>query len=314
MTSKTTLVKSPAGESIQITSDEDWVDATGVTLASLKQWYGPDGKPGMKPLVIRALWEHGEFTEKSGRVSNEIYQWIQAQFPDKELGGQSSIMSAWTRPQNMPVVIANTNGKRTYSLKLVALPDIWHRKLLRDIELSGPSTNGDHAEPVDADREAAEQVAALVLPQGAEFTDADWADLKLDAPTVFDEPAPMDVHIANQVAVSLLTTVVEIITAGKADTAQLSGSKRLQDDLDHARELLSARLSENDKLRRQLREAGDMISALKVERDGIRSRLHMTERNLSEVLKGETAQAVNAEIHKRVDQIMRTAPPSPKVE
>jgi hypothetical protein len=310
MTTKTRQVISPAGDIIQITSDEDWLDAVGGGPNALRQWGG-----GAKPFILRALWEHGEFTEKSGRVGTVVQSYIRDNYREAEISDNpSSVMALFRNPVNYPAVMSQMNGKRTFSLKLAAMPEIWYAKLMDDIGPGTPSTNGDQAEPVDADREAAEQVAALVLPQGEQFTDADWADLKLDAPTVFDEPAPMDVHIANQVAVSLLTTVVEIITAGKADTAQLSGSKRLQGDLDHARELLSARLSENDKLRRQLREAGDMISALKVERDGIRSRLHMTERNLSEVLKGETAQAVNAEIHKRVDQIMRTAPASPKVE
>ena len=312
MTSET--VTSPVGDRIEIVSNEDWVKVTDTPEHGLRQWY-----VGRKPWVIRALWEHGEFTNSSGRATLDLYTYMAEHY---EMPGQSdnskSVTSLLAHPMNAPAFERATNGKRTHAIKLVALPEIWYRKLMQDIADS-PNRNGDQA--------AAEAVAALVLPEAPEtapqapvvdktqqeapqapWTDDDWSQLQLDAPTIYEEPPPLEIHIANQVALSLLTTVVEIISSGSADTTQLTGATRLTQELEQSQHLLSQRLMENDKLRRQLREAGDAITALRTERDGLRTRLRMTEHNLTEVLKGETAQAVNSEIQKRVDQFMRTAP------
>jgi hypothetical protein len=212
---------------------------------------------------------------------------------------------------NAPAFDRELNGKRTNSIQLVALPEMWHRKLLADIGPGKPSSNGDRvaADSPQVPQEATELPGGTDVTTGAAgFTDEDWQAVQLDAPTVFEVAPPMEIQMAHQVAMAMLTSVVEIISAGTADTSSLSGSQRLQAQLTESQHLLSQRLMENDKLRRQLREAGDMINALRTERDGLRSRLRMTEHNLTEVLKGETAQAVNAEITKRVDQIMRQAP------
>ena len=317
---KSRTVKSPAGEPIQITTDEDWVEAVGAEVHSLRQWAG-----GSKPFILRALWEHGEFTDKSGRVGVAVQHYIRDHFPHADIPDKpASIMATFRNPVNYPAVISKMNGKRTFSLKLVAMPETWHRKLLQDIGPGKPGSNGDQAqeapeaipEPSQGDREAAALMEKVILPQPDEaqvtnWTDSDWEALQLDAPTVYEEPPPLEIHIANQVALSLLTTVVEIISSGSADTSQLGSARKLAQELETSQHLLSQRLMENDKLRRQLREAGDSITALRTERDGLRTRLRMTEHNLTEVLKGETAQAVNSEIQKRVDQFMRT-PPTPK--
>ena len=301
---KSRTVKSPAGESIQILPDDDWVDAVGAEPRSLQQWGG-----GSKPYVFRALWEHGEFTNSSGRVGSEVQTYIQDNYPDAQLPVKpAAVMALFRNPVNLPAVISQMNGKRTFSLKLVAMPETWHRKLMQDIGPGKPGSNGDHAQEVPEAIPEPSQEVEWTTSERTEWTDADWEALQLDAPIVYEEPPPLEVHIASQVAMSLLTTVVEIISAGTADTTQLTGSKRLTQDLETAQHLLSQRLSENDKLRRQLREAGDSITALRHERDGLRTRLRMTEHNLTEALKGETAQAVNSEIQKRVDQFMRTTP------
>jgi hypothetical protein len=300
-------VKSPAGESIELVDDEDWMEATGAPWEGLRQWKG-----GRKPEVIRALWEHGPFTDpKSGQATRKLMDYISSNYVVDDLSNKpGSLSTLMATPVNAPAFYRETNGKRTHSIRLAALPQVWYRKLLDDIGPEEPSTNGAAPEAVSQ---------APVVPQDSpevpagtngagDWSDADWAALELDAPTVYETEPPLELHVANQVALSLLTTVVEIITAGSADTTQLSGSRRIQEEMQQAQHLLSQRLMENDKLRRQLREAGDSITALRRERDGLRTRLRMTEHNLSEVLKGETAQVVHSEIQKRVDQFMRTTP------
>ena len=299
---KTLMVKSPAGDSIQIVPDAEWAEAVGESERSLRQW---GGMKRTKALMIRALWEHGEFTEKSGRTSGLVLNYINEQYGETDIA-LHSIMHIWKKPMNYPAVSLNVRGKRTYSMKLVALPETWHRKLLADIAAS-PSSNGPQPtqEAPEAPQEASQMNGEA---QVTNWSDADWEALQLDAPTIYEEPPPLEAHIAGQVAMSLLTTVVEIISAGTADTKQLSGSRQLASELEHAQGLLAQRLQENDKLRKQLREAGDNIVVLRHERDGLRSRLRATEHNLNEALKGETAAAVNAEIQKRVDQFMRVTP------
>lgn len=301
-------VKSPAGERIEIVDDQDWLTLIGYPSDStaLRQWGG-----GMKPYIFRALWEHGEFTDpKSGRVGTVLRDHMAEHYPNAELSDNpATIMALFRNSVNSPAVSSVMNGKRTFSLKLIALPEIWHRKLLDDIARDKPQEPPQPVQAPEAQEPAPEAPQAPTQGNGdGVWSDADWEALQLDAPTVYEQPPPMELHIANQVAMSLLTTVVEIISSGSADTSRLSAGQRVQQELDHSQHLLAMRLEENEKLRRQLREAGDAINALRQERDGLRSRLRSTEYNLSQVLKGETAQAVNSEIAKRMDQFMRTAP------
>jgi predicted nucleic acid-binding Zn-ribbon protein len=88
--------------------------------------------------------------------------------------------------------------------------------------------------------------------------------------------------------------------------------RALQSDLNDIAGKLSARLEDNDRMRRQLRQAGDEIQALRYERDGLRSRLRATEANLTAALKGDAVQAINGEIQRRVESIMRVAPATKK--
>ena len=288
MASKT--VKSPAGETIEIVPDDEWMALTDTNTHSLRQW---SAQKGMKPKVLRALWEHGEFTNDSGRVAWDIYQWLMERFPQRELAGQNFVLALFRNPVNNPAVEIKTKGKRTFRMKLVSLPETWHRKLLQDIEPA--------QEAPEAPETAQEAIAA------AGYVDATDAIMELVKPEPEPEfeALPMDLHVAQQVAMSMLTTVVEIISSGRQDP---QAYQKLQADLADSQGLLAARLAENTRLRNQLGEAGDAISALRQERDGLRARLRQTEYNLSQALKGEAAQAVNTEIHRQVEKIMRTAP------
>lgn len=307
------VVKSPAGESVEIVNDEDWMTLTGAMPQSMRAWAGSNGG---KAATIRTLWEHGQFTDKSGRAARYAAEYLNSHgyTTDRPMPALN-ISAIFNTPVNAPAVEREINGKRTYSIKLVAMPDIWYRKLLADIE-SKPYTNGDTpAAPVaevpqEAPQPLMKEPGPIITALTSEpITDAEWLNVRLDAPTLYEPSAPaIEIEMASQVAMSLLTTVVEIISAGSADTTKLAASKRLVDDLERTQVLLSQRLDENGKLRRQLREAADHINALKVERDGLRMRLQSTEYNLTQVLKGETAQVVNQEIHKRIDAIMRTTP------
>ena len=293
------VVKSPAGESIEIVNDDDWLTLTGATTDfGLRIWNGQKGGPSEKAVVIRALWEHGSFTDpKSGRAPKLVADYVFSTSGQRMAA--TNIANSFRDPLNAPAVERDIKGKRTYSIKLVALPDTWYRKLLADIP-------EPEAEPEPEPETEPEPISSNGVAE--EFTEAEWDAVQLDAPTVYDSPPSLELQIANQVAMSLLTTVVEIISAGSADVSKLSVSRKMAADLDAMQILLNQRLEENTKLRKQIREAVEQVNVLRYERDGLRTRLRATEHNLTQVLKGETAQAVNSEIHKHIDQIMRTTP------
>ena len=139
-----------------------------------------------------------------------------------------------------------------------------------------------------------------------EITSDDFERMIL--PGIPEETGPsIEVEIAGQVAMELLTRVVDIISAGNATDADPE-VRRLRNELVHGQGLLAQRLEENDRMRKPLRQTGDELSAVKMERDSLRTRLRQTEANFMSALKGESAQAVTTEVMKRVDRIMRESP------
>lgn len=317
MSSRT--VTSPADEEIEIVSDDDWCATAGISTHSLKQWFG------MKPLVIRELWERGSVSNKSGQAAKELMESIRQNFndvPDVSHNSMSGLMNA---AGNRAAFSRNTNGKRTFEIALVALPERYYQLLMWDIERDERAASnghivesdqsgdelvdqlGDHSVPDDRevfiadDQGEAEQVASSVLP----------VDRTTDA---FDDSLlspPLEIDMASQVAMSLLTTVVEIINAGSPE-AMDNRVAALHADLLEVQTRLGQRLEENQRMRNQLRQAGDDLNAMKVERDGLRTRVRQLEANLQSALRGDALTAVNGIITKRVDEIMRAAPKGSK--
>lgn len=293
-------VQSAAGETIEIVPDDEWLASTGGGWPGLRQWHG------LKPLMVERLWLDGPYTNKSGQASLKLYQSIQRHYPNEELPKVLGISHLMQHELNAPAFEREIGGKRTYSIRLVAMPDMWYRKLMA-------------MQPQQPQRKAIDQVEAPLVAPATNGSEPDTSDIQElldsvpgpDAPTTYDMAPPLELSIASQVAMSLLTTVVDIISAGS--NPETAGKlHQLQKDLDDVSQRLAQRLGENDSLRKQLRLAGDEIGALRVERDGLRSRLRATEINLQNMMKGETAQAINGEIQRRVDQIMRTTPGTKK--
>lgn len=311
MTSRT--VKSPAGDTIEIVSDDDWVATAGITEKSLRMWYA-----GAKRFILTDLWLGGEVSDpQSGRAVGKMWERMAERFPGEKLGQPTSFAGLATDAMNAAAFQRNTNGKRTYSVKLVAMPEIWYQRVLEMVDEFEdtspiPPDVPDLPEPVQPsaeDRAAAVMMESVVFPTPTDDEFQSIIDgISLDAPTQYTDPTPpLEFSVASQVAMSLLTTVVEIISAGSS--AQVDEKVRaLQGDLNDVMAKLAQRLEENDRMRRQLRAAGDEITALRHERDGLRSRLRATEANLTAALKGDAAAAVNSEIQRRVDQIMRVSP------
>lgn len=331
------IVTSPAGERIEVVSDEDWYKLTDSTWEGVRQWWG---RKASKPFIIMELWLGGKVEErKGGRASNMLYEAMLARFPNEIEFPQGSIAHIMQAGINAPAFERVTNGKRTYEIKMVSLPETWFRKMNEGLKERGlprkdtkviakPShvaniTNESDAfeHPQSSYVAPIDQVGTPIgeqlvdMDSGPPLTDDDFdnmiRDMDLDAPTIYDIQPPLELSVASQVAMSLLTTVVEIITAGSGEAVD-ERVRVLNGQLQEVMTKLAARLTENDTYRRQLREAGDQIIALRTERDGLRSRLRATEANLTAALKGDAAIAVNGEIMRRVDEVMRVAPSTKK--
>lgn len=293
-------VTSPAGEKIEIVNDNDWLEATGDTPKGLQMWYG-----GWKPYYFRALWEHGEFSDPvSGRAMAKLRDYILEHYPDAaEMNAGGKGISAFFNSNPM-AFDRNTNAKRTYSVKLVAMPHIWYEKMTADI--------------AQAAYFAPESAPELDIPIGPPVWDEiahahpaqDASPVTVILPPLPDpdvEPLPelpLDQLASQQIAMSLLTEVITLIQSGNVDDQRLI---ILRKELDQTQNRLAQRLEENDRMRQQLRAAGDEIAALKVERDGLRQRNRLLEHNLNEASKN-AGREVSAEVNRRIEQFMRERP------
>lgn len=303
------MVTSPAGEAIEIVSDDDWLAITGAPERGLRMWMA-----GTKRYVFAELWLGGGISDpKSGMATGKLWTRMRERFGDEITTQPTSFNGLANDALNAPAIERTTNGKRTYSIKLIALPELWYRRVLEMIDAFEDNSPIDPEpepipEPSQEDRAAAVRMESEIFPTP---TDDEFADIiqgiELDAPTIYESEPPLEIAMASQVAMSLLTTVVEIIAAGSTAAVD-ERVKRLQGDMADISQKLGSRLEENDRLRRQLRSAGDEITALRHERDGLRSRLRATEANLTAALKGDAVQAINGEIQRRVESIMRVSP------
>lgn len=314
MAIKKTVV-SPAGETIELVRDDEWVNRSGVPAQSLRSW-----QSGNKRFLLAALWEHGQFTDPrgSGSVLRRVREYMRSNY-GAEMGGPALSMLI-KHDVNLPAFeIDRRRQKKTDWVRLVALPEMWYAKLMHTLETEINPYRREHGTAVTPEPpDEPPPLPVVPFPDEPESvatpTDQEWADitrdLDLDAPTEYEHTPALDLEIASTVAMSLLTQVVEIIHAGSPETTD-ARVRQLSSDVADISGKLAARLQENDVMRRQLRQAGDEIQALRMERDGLRTRLRGTEANLREVMKGDNARVVDEEVRKRVDQFMR-ARPTPK--
>jgi regulator of replication initiation timing len=300
-------VVSATGASIEVVTDDDWCLTAGVSPKSLQIWYRS------KPLVFRELWEHGPVVDKSGRSSKILFDRIREHYPNTvyELSDSKALPTLMSEAANAAAFHRETNGKRTYRIELVAMPETWYEKLRWDI--GGGVMPTYAATPVEFPNPPTEP--SLTIDEwnrtGAEGFNSETS--------TFDIPEDMgpsiEVEIAGQVAMELLTRVVEIISTGGSEGMSGVRIRQLTSELDTAASRLGQRLEENDRMRKQLRVTGEELAAVKMERDSLRQRLRQTEANLNSALKGESASAVTTEVMKRVDRIMRETPrPNPREE
>ena len=304
------VVTSPGGDQVAIIKDEDWAEMTGASLASVRKPY--KSKLGL----VRALWHHGQFTDKSGRATALLHP-VAVEYGYQ--GSPVAITGAMSDALNAPAFERQTNGKRTYAIKLVAVPETWTLRMA-ELDTWGPKPEPEVPvepeaepdpipEPSQADRDAAALMEGVLLPESMrEPSEPESLELPeyVPPPDLPLEPSPY-LEVAPQVAMALLTQVVEIIAAGSPEQTDQRVRKLTQDVTELAGKL-AARLQENDSMRRKMRELGEELNAVKYERDGLRSRLRQTEHNLKVALKSDVMAQVNERVRQELDKVMRVVP------
>lgn len=274
---------------------------TGATLLSVKKPYKS------KLALVRALWHHGEITNASGTATADLHP-IAMQYG--YVGSPTAIAGVMNSELNAPAFERKITGKRTYGIKLIAMPETWTMRMA-ELETWGPSPEPEPIpEPSEGDRDAAELVGGMVLP--VDTSEPDEPELVVDLPPYIPPPdigldANPYLEVAPQVAMALLTQVVEIITAGSPEQAD-QRVRHLTQEVSEIADKLARRLQENDAMRKQLRTLGEELNAVKYERDGLRSRLRQTEHNLKVALKSDVMTQVNDRVRQELDKVMRVVP------
>jgi hypothetical protein len=290
-------VISRAGGTIEVYSDDDWCKMTGTAPHAL-MW------TQSRESLLRTLWNEGTFVdEKTGRASRKLLDVAVAKygFKAKTITGVLALLNSTTFE---PAVERKINGKRTYRVELVALPQYWFDNLTKPVEVVEP-------EPVEI--QPAPPVVDVEAHQPAEL-DVDDRRLSVvdPGPPPVDVEPSMEFQVTEAVAHALLTQVIEIITAGPTVIADTQRVTTLEADIRQAQARLSQRLEENDKLRRVVRELQDQLAAAHNERDGLRHRLKAAEYNLEKAMSGDAQRIIQGEVMKELDKVMRAAPGSSK--
>lgn len=286
-------VTSPVGDTILLLTDEELAELAGIDLGNRHSFAQAMRQNPDRMALLGALWRHGPVVDRqSGRATGKLVELAG--------GGIKNPTAALTAAPVNPIVERETNGKRTYEIRLVALPERW----LPAIESAHPA-------------------AAMRAELPEREVASTGSDERMEGEPTDDEPHPsgspsplsatvthlpqreMTTEVADAVATALLAQVAAIISRG---TDQAPVANRLRDDLTTLSERLGTQVEYVDKLRRDLRVSTDQIAALKVERDGLRQRLRDTEHNLKVATSADAARIIDAEVHRQVDKMMRQAP------
>lgn len=301
----TQYVESPAGDRLEVFSDDDlaalFPDLPTSALSLMTSWQPRVDSP--RGPALSSLWVDGPVVNDSGRAGLVLRDRA-ARFGLDPGRDPASVVTAFRQGAFDLFVERRTRGKRTFVIRLIAVAERWLPYLTK-IETATVPTR-------DAVSSGSDDVASPAAPEPAPAVEAvPGGDVSTNghsdgsAAVAVPGPAPVEFELTNAVATALLTQVVEIISTGKSAAPELG---RLRLDVEALEERLGVQVGYVDKLRRDLREAGDEIAALKVERDGLRQRLRAAEHNLRVATGADAARIIDAEVQRQVDRIMRERP------
>lgn len=306
--SVTRTVVSPAKETVEVVPDEEWLALTGTEAQSLRQW-------DARRALIGALWVGGSIRNKSGFATPTWHAGATALGYKSK---QSAITSVMSHDVMVPAIERNIKGKRTYSIRLVALPESWFAKINAEWPTRHPNgTNGNHAldaavvDVIPPKAPATPLVDALEARGAIAPDDApDDAEALTDVPTEALPyfTLPDNLAVTSAVAMSLLSAVVDVIRKGTYGPAAEQQLKALAQTNTETQQLLAQRLDENTRLRKRLQSAGDEIARLQTERNNLSVQLLQVKHNLESALKGDSVAFVTERVEREIRRLMESKP------
>lgn len=296
------IVTSPAGDEVLVFEDEAYCDLVGLETEPRRIRTLALQLSDERAALLGALWTHGVIEDRSGRAANKLGDLVGLAVTQVTPMLKAPIMAA--------AVERTGNVRRTHRLRLVALPDRWHRHLSAWVD---EPASAAEVEPFESTGRVPEADLGDHLGPTVEV------ETEVDAtpPASIEVPAsplaglaPVEIELASAVATALLSQVVDIIATGDTSAPQLA---KLALDVKGLEERLGTSSEYVDKLRRQLRDTGDELAAVKHERDGLRQRLRATEHNLRIAVGADAQRIIDVEVRKQVDRVMREPPAGSKV-
>lgn len=284
--SEPTPKMSLAGEEVLIFDGPEFAELAGYEFDSHSFKLSMQ-MPRSRLAVLKALWRHGKITDRSGFAVGHLAERVR-EFEQLSFNPNAVL----TAPLMQACVERVTNGRRTMSIALVALPQQW----LRLVE--GPLSDDPPEPMVDAP-----QMGQLQLPEPGP------ALIDVYQPPAPEPPGPMPVEyeVAGAVATSLMAQVVEIISHNGSNVLAVKNAQLREENIALGRRL-GEQVAYVDRLRRDLRQAQDELVAAKLERDGLRQRAQAAEHNLKVATSADAQKLIDAEVRKEVDKLMRQRP------
>jgi regulator of replication initiation timing len=303
----THYVESPAGQRLEVYSDDDLLALLGsderpVNAVALLTSWQPRRNSARGP-ALTALWVDGPAVDRpTGRAALVLRDRALRYGLGADVS-PAQVTATLSQGAFDLFVERDTNGKRTYEVRLIAVAERWLPYLSR-IESAAPTRDADPTGTDDAASPAASvpEPAADAIPGGDVSANGHSSD---SAVAAVPDRQPVEVELTNAVATALLTQVVEIISTGKSAAPELG---RLRLDVEALEERLGVQVEYVSSLRKSIREAGDEIAALKVERDGLRQRLRAAEHNLKVATGADAQRIIDAEVRRQLDHMMRRPP------
>jgi len=282
-------VTSYGGDEVLVLDDEDLAEMLGVG----PEWIGwglLTSPLRSRTAALGALWYSGPIEDPSGQATARLRELAAALDP----GAGPVTRGVLDAPLVRLCWESEVRGRRTFSIRLVGLPERW-------------------VEPILAYATTEEKTPAQT-PEGGPGVEPVEVPEPCPAP-VSAGPAPLPDGLVDEVATALLARVVETLSGAPGSpqaVAELAGLRR---ELATATEALAAsqdRLGEvleyGRRLKRERDEARDRLGAVTEERDGLRQRLRLAEANLKVAMSQETRSVIDGEVRKEVAKVMRQAP------
>lgn len=292
------MVKSPAGQDILVFEDEAWAQATGLKVGT-DAWGKSMSATTARLAPLAVLWRDGPIENPYGLATTVLID-LATELDEDASPNLTQLLGG--SPVMRRCVERATQAKRTYSIRLVALPARWLPQVEVLARRRTPSTAQRAIQTRGADTGTGVPRQAPVPARPA----TNGARRPVEAAPAVLEPSrgSLDSDVASAVATALLAQVVEVLSKGTGGPQEA----QLRRDLDSMAERLGTQVDYVGKLRRDLRASGDEVLALRQERDGLRERLRQTEANLKAATSQDAQRIIDAEVQRQLDRMMREKP------